>query len=389
MTPLAGKRIVFVLGSLELGGAERQAILLARQLQGRGGAAVEVWGFEHPGGRAAQLCEAHGIPWRHEPFAYRPWRGGRWHWFVQLARLTRALRRARPDVLMPYYALPNVACGLVWRASGARLCVWNQRDEGLRVHPRLESLAARLTPSFIANSPGGARFLHDTFRLASDAVHVIPNGVELAAAREDRAAWRTRLGLSDDHPAACMVANLSRNKDHATALRAWRHVADRAAAHVPPPVLLLAGMDIDTGTELRALVAQLRLDECVRFLGPVDDIPGLLAASDLAVFASPQEGCPNGVLEAMAAGLPVVASDIEGVRRVVGRSGAAHLAPPGDAAALAARVAHLLDDAETRQLAGWINRKRAEREFSPARLYEETVAVLSLAFADEQMRRAA
>src|SRR2546426_8921983 len=89
---------------------------------------------------------------------------------------------------------------------------------------------------------------------------------------------------------------------------------------------------------MRALARELNLGRSVRFLGPVDDVPGLLSAVDLAVLSSTSEGCPNAVLECMASGLPVVATDIPGIRKAVGPSGYNYLAPPDDARSFAERI---------------------------------------------------
>lgn len=384
-----GRRIVFVLGSLELGGAERQAILLADQLRRRWGAEPIVVGFSQPEGRAAHECRSRGIACRYIPFENASWRAGRGRWLFQWARLTAALRRLRPDVLMPYYALPNLACGLTWRAAGATLCVWNQRDEGIRAHERLETLAAARTPCFVANSPGAARFLTGAMGVAAWQVHLIPNGVELHCAERHHGRWRQRLNLAPQRFAACMVANLTRNKDHACLLGAWRRVVASRPADEPPPVLLLAGRLDETAEEVRRLIDQFRLHDAVRLLGPVDDIAGLLADCDLAVHSSRSEGCPNAVLEAMAAGLPVVGSNIEGIRFAVGNEGRRRLAPPGDEESLARLIGELIDDPAERREAGRRGRRRVVEQFGVERLCDATVELLAAYASDENAIRAA
>jgi glycosyltransferase involved in cell wall biosynthesis len=108
----------------------------------------------------------------------------------------------------------------------------------------------------------------------------------------------------------------------------------------------------------------------VRFLGNRPDVPRLLAASDLFVLPSLWEGLPMALLEGMAAGLPVVATDVAGSRQVVrdGRDGI--LVPPGDAAALASAMAAVLANDEERARLGRAARDRVEQEFSAVRQAE-------------------
>ena len=214
---LKGRRIVFVLFNLELGGAERQALNLATHLVEQEQAAVEVWGF-NKSGPVAQICEQIGVTWRIIPF---PFKGGRLARSIGLARVAMSLRRARPDLLLPYTFVPNVVCGLVWKWVGAPACVWNQRDEGrmLFVADWARS-AARRTPMFVSNSEAGAEFLRADLGVDSSKIRVIENGVAITPALEDRSAWRARLDVDDECFVACMVANLHDNKDHRTLLRA-------------------------------------------------------------------------------------------------------------------------------------------------------------------------
>jgi glycosyltransferase involved in cell wall biosynthesis len=109
----------------------------------------------------------------------------------------------------------------------------------------------------------------------------------------------------------------------------------------------------------------------------VDDVAGLLGACDLAAHSATREGCPNAVLEAMAAGLAVVATDIEGIRDAVGAGGGGLLAPAGDAAALASRLIQAAGDSDLRRRMGDEGRRRAEREFSPRAMGDAMSAVIA------------
>ncbi len=365
-------RVILIQQSLEMGGAERQALLLARHLATQPGVQVEYWGFG-PEGAASASARDLGIPARSIDCS---WKGSRWQRLAALLRLTAALRRARPDVLLPYTMPPNVLCSLVWRHTRARACLWNQRDEGRqRFSPRLERRAARRASAFLSNSSAGRDFLQR--ELGVPGVHVILNGVELPEPAEDRASWRARLGVSGDALVACMVANLHAYKDHETLLHAWSRVlaaraGDGAAA---APVLVLAGRPAGTQDRLGALTDELGIRHAVRYTGAVRDVAGLLHASDLVVFSSRFEGCPNAILEGMAAGLPVVATDISGSRDALGDQ-VEVLAPPGDADALAQRILALMNDPGLRRAHARRNLERARTVFAPDRMCRETTELL-------------
>jgi glycosyltransferase involved in cell wall biosynthesis len=127
---------------------------------------------------------------------------------------------------------------------------------------------------------------------------------------------------------------------------------------------------------IRALAAEPDLAESVRFAGASEVIPDLLTRSAIGVLSSRNEGMPNAVLEYMAAGLPVVATDLPGIRLALGEEASHWLAPEGDAEALAERMLELMRDPALRGECGRRNRARAEAEFSVAALGERTLAVL-------------
>ncbi len=371
---LKGRRIVFVLGNLELGGAERQALILARYLSEHEQATVQVWGFNKTG-PVAQMCETHGLRSHVIPFPFTESRASR---VRALVRVCRALRETKPDLLLPYTFGPNVVCGLMWKWTGARACVWNQRDEGIVPYdsPSVR-WAAQRTPQFISNSEAGARFLIEKLGVREQRVVVIRNGIQTVAPELDRRAWRERLAVDDQTFVACMVANLHALKDHATLLFAWRKVVMDFERNGRSALLVLAGRHDGAAELLRALAADLNLNGTVRFAGHVSDVPGLLNAADVSVFSSRSEGCPNAVLESMAAGLPVVATDIEGIREVVGPTGAQFLAPAGDAESLADVLLRLESDSELRARAGAQNRQRIREHYDALRMCEETTALLA------------
>jgi len=361
-------RALVVLDGLRLGGAERQAIVLARGLSEACGVDARIVGFQGPG-TAAALCEKHGVPWSVLPFVWERKKNQR---IRQLLGLAMEMRSYSPQLVLPYTMKPNVACGLVWRLTGARLCMWNQRDEGRqRLPPRWERLAVKLTPWFASNSQHGAEFVIG-LGAPPDRMRVIHNGVLPEPPRSDRAKWRSRLDLEETAFVATMVANLHGYKDHATLLNAWRVVVDHLQTG-STPTLLLAGTPENTALALKAQAFDLELGRSVRFLGAVEDVSGLLLASDCCVFSSQFEGVPNGVLEGMAAGLAVVATDIPGIREAVGDSRCAILTPPGDAERMAEAILEVARNPAQARAMGRAGQERIRQEFTPEKMVRESV----------------
>ncbi len=357
-----------------LGGSERQALQLARHLVRVEGADVEVRALTADDGRAIELFRAEGIPWNGRRVRLRR---SRVRTVTTLAGIALDLRRSRPDVLLPYCDLPNVVCGLVWQYTGATTCIWNQRDVlPYTLGDGLARRAVQNTPVLVSNSSHAAAHLVDELGATPGRVSVVRNGVALPSARASRAEWRARLGVDEHAVVVCALAHFHERKDHATLVRAWRAAATRFADDGTSAVLVLAGRDDGDREPVEAFVRDLGLDGSVRFAGDVDDVAGLLSAADAGVLSSRAEGCPNALLECMAAGLAVAATDVAGVREAVGEEGAQLLAPAGDAEALAAALVRLAREAELRRVLGARNRERVRTHFGEARMLDEHVELI-------------
>jgi glycosyltransferase involved in cell wall biosynthesis len=294
----------------------------------------------------------------------------------RLFKIAWCLRKAKANILLPYTLVPNTICGMLWRFSGARLCIWNQRDEGIEGHwEPFESWAIRLTPLFVANSNSCAEFVTQNLNVDKNKVSVVPNGVALAPPVDSRTVWRQRLGLTASAICVGMIANISDKKDHPTLLKAWSEVVAYLSPAPGQLLLVLAGSHKGNSKGLIDLVTSLNLSEYVTFLGPVMDVSGLLEAIDIGVYSSVSEGLPNGVLECMAMGKAIVATRIPGISAALGDDYTL-LSQPGVPAEMAAYLINLINNSEMRQRIGQQNLERAIACFDSESMCKKMIKII-------------
>lgn len=349
------RRVVFLTDELELGGSQRQILELAKGLRARGVEASVVY-FRADRADMVPRFRAAGI----EPIVVRK------RWAVDppfTLRLYRALRRLRPDVLQTYGPTADLWGRLVALALRPPVVISSAR--GVRVawdRRRLQRLLDRFTTEFLANSQEVRRALHEARGVPLDRIGVIYNGLEVRprpARREPRVAPRvigTACRLVPQKNLSCLIQAAARL---AAAGRDYR--VDIAGEGPVGPAL---------EQEARAL----GVASTVRFLGPRRDVPALLAEWDIAVLASWDEGLSNFLMEAMAAGLPIVASDIPSNRELLehGRSGL--LFPADDPGAFADALSSLMSD-PTRAAKLGEQAAREIQRFSVEAMVEQHIAL--------------
>lgn len=219
----------------------------------------------------------------------------------------------------------------------------------------------RANSAVIALSEAARRHIVDVVRLPGRKVRVIYNGVRLdrfaPGDQATRNATRSLLGVDDERPLVATVSVLRREKGIGDLIEAMPAILERLQAR-----LLVVG-DGEDRDRLEGLAAGLGLEDDVRFLGHRDDIPQILAATDLFVLPTRGDMLPTVIAEAMACGLPVVATDVGSVSEMVDDGVTGLLAPPGSPAVLAERLLSLLTDRHRAARLGGAGRRRAEQLF--------------------------
>jgi glycosyltransferase involved in cell wall biosynthesis len=346
-----------LLHSLKVGGAEVLAARLARQFDS---ACRVLFVCLDELGTLGQQLRDEGF--RVEVLGRRP--GVDWRCVLRLARV---LRREQVDLVHAHQYTP------FFYAAAARLLYPYPAivlTEHGRHHPDYPRPKRRLANRLFLQRRDRVVAVGEAVRQAlvandgfpAERVGVVYNGIDLTPFTGDtaaRAAARQDLGLGADDLVLIQVARLDAIKDHATALRALKRVVGRR----PDARLVLVGEGPEEA-HIRRFVRENRLEPNVRMLGLRQDVARLLPSADVFLLTSVSEGIPLTVIEAMAAGLPIVSTRVGGVPEVVVERQTGFLAPAGDSAALAATVCQLADDPVLRAEMGRRGRRRAEALFS-------------------------
>jgi len=361
---------LFVIGSLEIGGAERQMQLLVGQLHGHTHC-CHVYSLQ-AGGPLERWFEDLGVPvfsggLKKGDMSSAPWK-------VVLAEwgLLRLIYRLKPSVIHCFLPLITFMGSLSGRIARVPLVVTSRRALG--THQRrypilrpLDHIASRLSHRITVNSQAVWNDMVRRDHVDASKLVLIYNGVDTGpfeAALSYREDVRRDQGIKANAKVMIVIANLIPYKGHSDLIQAAKEVVNR----FPDAIFLLVGEDRGIQKELEQRVANFGIGQSLRFLGRQDDVPKLLAASDISVLPSHEEGFSNVILESMAAGLPVVATDVGGNREAILDGITGWLIPPKDPRALAVKIIDLLRDPAKAKEWGRGGRERVNRTFTVKRM---------------------
>jgi len=295
---------------------------------------------------------------------------------AQQLRFARDLRRRGVQIVHTYGFYPNVFAIAAARLARSPVVVASIRDTGYSLtarQRRVQRLACRLAHHVLVNAEAVKRWLVED-GYDGGKISVIRNGLDPSSfVGAGGASLRTELSLPAGAPLVAMVSRLNRLKGVDDFLQAAARTADR----FEDVRFLIVG---DNGTpdgsdyrrELERRVAQLGLERRVVFTGFRLDVPRLLSEVAISVLPSLSEGLPNTILEAMAAGVPVVATRVGGTAELVEDGVTGLLVPPGDPAALAKAIEQLLAEPQQARRFGRAGRQRVIEEFSLERMVRQT-----------------
>lgn len=293
---------------------------------------------------------------------------------VPWVRLWRQLRARRIDILHAHKHGSNIYAAIIGRLARTPVIIATEHSWSYEGRPLRRFLdrhvIGRLSSAFVAVSSADAARMVQVERVPPRRVRTIPTGLlprdtgdgTSPAARR----LRIELGLPDDSPVIGAVCALRREKALDVLLAAHAIVVDSS----PTAHLVIVG-DGELRGELESEASRLGLTGRAHFLGHRRDVPALLDQMDVMCVSSDFEGSPLALIEAMAAGCGIVATNVGGVPDIAPNRFAALLVPPRDPRALATAVLRLLQNPELRATLGANARRRASERYSFDRVADD------------------
>ncbi|NOZ25650.1 MAG: glycosyltransferase [Nitrospirae bacterium] len=365
-------KICYVIGQLNRGGAERQLYELVRGIDGNEFHPVVI--SLSSGGCWVEELRDLGI----EVVELRRRRNRE---VSRLYSLVRLFRTIRPDIVHTYLYSANSYGRIAAVITGVPVIIASERSlpeagkDKDRGRILLDRILARFSHGIICNSRRAAETLVEKYAFDAGKVFTVHNGINpddffREAGRHGRPET-ARKSVSTAFRTVGTVGRLHPSKNYRLFLDAARIVLERAGSRVN---FIVIG-DGESRAELQRYAQRSGIADRVVFTGERSDVPAMLEEMDVFVMTSLYEGLSNAMMEAMLAGLPVVATDVGGNRELITDGENGFLCPPGDASSLAERILYLLDNGQEAARMGLSGRQRILTEFSAEKMVRATEGI--------------
>lgn len=354
-------RVLQFFGSFNQGGSERQAAALTEMLVSDGRFDVSVAALDGSGilRRRVEALRTGEIAEFPLTSFYDP------NFIRQLWRCVAFLKDNKISLVHTHDFYTNVFGMVAANLAKIPVMIASKRETGgMRTTAQefVEKGAFKRADVVIANSGRVREHLINAFSLTAEKIEVIYNGIDVSHFSADHDADRCKmsLGFLPENKLVTIVANLR----HAVKnIPMFLRASSRIAEQFKDVRFVIAG-EGELRTELIGLASRLGIFDRVHFIGRCDDVPALLAASEVCALTSTNEGFSNSILEYMAAGKPVVATDVGGANEAIVDGETGFLVLSDDDAALAEKMALLLSDPAMARSFGDNGRKRVVENFS-------------------------
>jgi glycosyltransferase involved in cell wall biosynthesis len=326
--------IIFLIRSLNIGGAERQLVELVKGLDNNY-FNITVGLFYNEG---ALIEEIKRMPRIHVISLNK---SGRWDVIRFAFRFIKLLKALQPDIVYSFLPDANIVGLIAGRLSGVKRIVWGVRASNMdvrrydwlaRISLRLSAFLSRFPDAIIANSFGGIKF-HRNIGYNTNRMMIIQNGIDIDRFKPDHSAGlrvRDEWNIDEETIAIGLVGRLDPMKDHTTFLQAVK-IFNQEECSVR--FVCIGDGKEPCKSEIHSLCRRLGLNGSIIWAGERYDMTAVYNSMDIATSSSFGEGFPNVIGEAMACGVPCVATDVGDSAIIVGETGI--VVPPKDPQALA------------------------------------------------------
>lgn len=301
-------------------------------------------------------------------------------------KLLKEIRKSRPDIVQTWMYHADFLGGIAARLAGIRQVIWGVRTTDVRAGNkaptvaimRLCSLLSSIVPSKIVCAADASRKSHEAEGYAAGKMAVVPNGFDIAALRTAAPlgkSMRSALGIGENELLIGTVGRFNQAKDHQNLIKAFALLANK----YPESRVLMVGRGLEWSNEiLKKWIAETGNDKRFLLLGERNDVPACLALLDVFCLSSCSEGFPNVVGEAMALGIPCVATKAGDAEILIGDTG--FVVPTKNASLLADGLDKMLQLSSSDRLElGRRAARRIETEFTMERSLEKFEAIYSMA----------
>jgi L-malate glycosyltransferase len=368
------QNVLHLIGSFHSGGSERQALQLARLLRDEGSCRVSLAVLNGDGALRAEAERYFGANIPAFPLAsfYDA------NFLRQIRRLAAFIKEQEIALVHAHDFYTNVFGMTAARLAGTKARIASKRETGeVRSSNQkiAEKQAFRLARAVVANAAAVKKYLIENGSAKAEKISVIYNGLDFKRFENLENASRRQilesLSLPPDRKLVAIVANFRHAvKNQEMFLRAARIVKEKHAS----AAFVLAG-EGERLPAMKQLAAELEIETDAFFVGSSVRVAELLTVSCIGVLASRAEGFSNSILEYMAAGLPVVATDVGGAREAVVDAANGFIVRSDDERAMAENISYLLENEEIRRAMGERNKRKAKENFSCQSQREKTLAL--------------
>lgn len=287
--------------------------------------------------------------------------------------LSQFFKKEKFDIVQAHFRDSSIAGIIAAKLAGIKTIIGTRRNQGYWLTPlemKIQKGLDRWITKYISNSQSTRQWLNNNEGVDYKRIEVINNGFDLSVFPDDFSATRKQIRISlciaESAPVVVIVANLRAVKDHVTFLKA----AQIVHCHIPTTRFIVVGAGPEL-EKLEILSADLGIAPVVSFLGVRHDIPNVLAACDVGILSSVSESFSNAVVEYMAAGLPVITTDVGGARESVDDGVNGYIVPVGDSAKMGEKIIKLLESGRTAEM-GQESRRRSSERFELMRMVDNT-----------------